>query len=81
MVNRSHPMTCCQREELVASRIEERISGGDKRTNLVSSHSCKRFVDLIFVAGPKDKNFSSERTGSNLRGSHLGIAGRVVRIY
>src|SRR5215831_1001280 len=74
-------MVCCQRDELVAPPIEERVRGDDERTGLLSSHGSKRCVDLVFVAGPKDRHFLPERTGSRLCGFHLGVAVQIGRIH
>src|SRR5262245_32793353 len=74
-------MVCCQRDELVAPPIEERVRGDDERTGLLSSHGSKRCFDLVFAAGPKDRHFLPERTGSRLCGSHLGVAVQIGRIH
>src|SRR6516165_3666952 len=74
-------MACCQRSELAAPRIEERIRSNNERAGLPLSHGCKRCVDLAFVTGAKDRHFLPQRTSGCLRGAHFDFAARMVWIH
>src|SRR5215831_380108 len=74
-------MACCSRGELAAPRIEEWVRGDDERTDFLLSHGCERCIELGFVAGPKDKHFLPERTGSRLCGAHFDFAAWMVWIH
>src|SRR6516164_3865286 len=74
-------MACCQRGEFTAPRPVERVRGDDERIGLLLNHGCERCIKLAFVAGPKDRHFLPERTGSRLCGAHFDLAAWMVWIH
>ena len=70
-----------QRQDLLASAVDERIAVDDERTGLHLDEGRKSGIDLAFGAGLQDRELHTLRARRFLHISHGALRARKVRIH
>ena len=71
----------CQRHELLAPAVEERIAGDDERAGMQLDEGGEGGVDLAFGAGLQDMELHPLRARRFLHVSHHALGIRIVRVH